>query len=372
MQQKGLLILIGFAISAVIRRLWLRAYSPSRRADWSGLWLLAGGYIAVGIAVLGAFWRAGALRGLLYANFVWPLSGYNGINAVTYGQSLMTIALGPSLQILGQKWSAVGLICEGLSVIPFLVIAFLPLLSVVRIVNSLFPFNARTLWTPWLAVLLAGTGLWLSELQRKDTFHLAAGSPLLLVALLGSTQSISKVRFRAAFMGALAVGLAAFGTLNFVARVQGARPVETRRGTVVTTVDDPALRFLSTAVKEREFVFVYPYCPIYYYLADVRNPTRYSLLLYGFNTPAQFDEVIRDLEEKRVRYVLDAAAWGDDPRTWFPAYRQPAADKLKLEQYLRQHYEVTTANNGFRLLQRRLDETDKIGSIRTEHGYHTR
>jgi hypothetical protein len=367
MQQKGLLLLLAFAASAVARRLWSRADSPPlKRADWNALWLLAGGYAAVGIVVLWAFRQAGALRDLLYANLVWPMSGYNDINLVTYAEGLKPAAMGPSLQIFGSKWPAARLICEGLSVIPFMVIAILPLLSLMRLVNSLFAHGKRLRWNPWLAVMLAGAGLWLSEIHRKDMFHLAAGSPLLLVALLGNTRSISKDGIRTALKAVLAVALVAYGSLNFAAYVRDARPVETRRGTVMSAVDDPALRFLSTAVKEREFVFVYPYCPIYYYLADVRNPTRYSVLLYGSNTPAQFDEVIHNLEEKRVRYVLDAAGYGDDPRRWFPAYRQPAADKLKLEQYLRQHYEATTVNNGFRLLQRRVDETDKIGSIRTE------
>jgi hypothetical protein len=72
MQQKGILLLLALVVSAVVRRLSSRADSPSRRADWSALWLLGGGYAAVGIAVLGAFWQAGALRGLVYANFVWP------------------------------------------------------------------------------------------------------------------------------------------------------------------------------------------------------------------------------------------------------------------------------------------------------------
>jgi hypothetical protein len=176
-----------------------------------------------------------------------------------------------------------------------------------------------------------------------------------------------------------------FGFLNFAAHVQGARPVETRRGTVMSAVGDQALRFLNTAVREREFVFIYPYYPIYYYLANVRNPTRFSLLLYGYNTPAQFDEVIHNLEEKRVRYVLNAAAYGDDPRSWFPAYRQPAPANLKLELYLRQRYEVTAVNNGFRILQRRVDEENNrdnrasapvmtviSGSIHTEDGHQTR
>ncbi|HEX4277653.1 MAG TPA: glycosyltransferase family 39 protein, partial [Bryobacteraceae bacterium] len=333
MQQKGFLLLLAFAASAVVRRLWPRVDSPSpippemrsppasKRVGWSALWLLAGSYAAVGIVVVGAFWQAGALRDLLYANLVWPLSGYNDINLVTYAEGLKPTAMGPSLQIFGPKWAAAELVCKGLSVIPFMVIAILPLLSVMRLAEALFAHSKRLVWSPWLAVMLAGAGLWLSEIHRKDMFHLAVGSPLLLVALLGNKRSISQNGMRTALTGALAVALVAFGSLNFTAYVGGAHPVETRRGTVMTGVDDAALRFLSTAIKEREFVFIYPYCPIYYYLADIRNPTRYSVLLYGYNTPAQFDEVIRNLEEKRVRYVLDAAGYGDDPRRWFPAYR---------------------------------------------------
>jgi hypothetical protein len=361
MQQKGLFLLLAFAASAVVRRLWSRADSPSpasKRADWRALWLLAGGYTAVGIVVLGAFWQAGALRDLLYANLVWPMSVYDDLNVVKYADGLKLTAMGPGLQIFGPKWSGAVLIFDRLSVIPFVVIAILPLLFVISLVNFLIAHRKRLLWRPWLAVMLAGAGLWLSEIHRRDMFHLAAGSPLLLVAILGNTQSISKAWIRTALMGVLAVALLAFGSLSFAAFAGSARPVETRRGTVMSALDNTALHLLSTAIKEREFVFIYPYCPMYYYLADLRNPTRYNVLLYGSNTPAQFDEVIRNLEEKRVRYVLNAAGYGDDPRLWFPAYRQPAADKLKLEQYLTQHYEVTSVGNGFRFLQRRVDATD--------------
>lgn len=366
MQQKGMFLLLGFAASAVLRRLWPRTGSPSGRARWNALWLMFGSYAAIGIAVMGAFWGAGALRDLLYANFVWPLSGYHDINAVTYGEGMKPNAMDPSLQIFSGNWSTLGLIGGGLSVIPFLVIAILPLLVVLRVFYSLFPCHRKTVWSPWLAVMIAGAGLWLSEMHRKDAFHLAAGSPLLLVALLGNMQPVSKNWMLKAVKGVVATGLIVFGLSNFVARVQGARFVETRRGTVLSPMDDPALRFLNTAVKEREPVFIYPYCPMYYYLADVRNPTRYSFLLYDYNTPAQFDEVIVNLEQKKVRYVLDAAGYGDDPRKWFPTYREPAADRLKLEQYIRQHYEATSVTHGFQLLQRRAGETYKIGSIRTD------
>ena len=360
-QPKGLFLLLGFAASAVLRRLWLSSEASAtgpRSKRWQVLWLLFGGYAAVGSAVLGAFWRAGALRDLFYANVVWPLSTYDTINVVPYGYGMMAFAVGPSLQILGASRPIAGLICAGLSFIPFLVIAVLPLVSVGPVFASLFFRDRLTRWNPCLAVMLVGASLWLSEIHRKDVVHLASGAPVLLIVLLASIQSISSSQVRNAVMGAIAAGLVVFGILNFVSRLEGSHAVETRRGTVMTVVDDQALQFLNTSVKEREYIFVYPYSPIYYYLADVRNPTRLSTLLYGYNSPAQFDEVIHSLEEKRVPYVLDSGVSETTVAKWFPGYRQPTADKLVLEQYLQKRYELMAVKSGFSILRRRVDEAD--------------
>jgi hypothetical protein len=365
MQQKGFLLLLGFAASAVLRRLWSRSYSPfikslgtppstpGEQVSWSGLWFIFGGYAAVAIGVLGAYWQAGALRDLLYANVIWPLSGYHDVNVVPYGQGLMSAAVNPSLHAVSVNWAILGFICAGLSFVPFLIIAILPLLSAGPVLASLFFMDKRTRWSPCLAVTLAGAGLWLSEIHRRDVVHLASGSPLLLIALLGSTQMISKIWLRRILMATVAAGLVIFGALNFLQHLRGAHTIETPRGTVMSVVDDQVLRFLRTSVRQREFVFVYPYCPIYYYLADVRNPTRFSLLMYDYNTPAQFDEVIHDLSEKRVRYVLDTVSYANDARRWFPSYREPAGDKRKLEQYLQKQYEEIAIIGGFRVLRRR-------------------
>ena len=139
MQQKGILLVLALVASAAVRRLCLRADSRRRWAVWSALWLLGCGYAAAGIAVLAAFWRAGALKDLLYANFVWPMSGYSDINLVTYAEGLKPAALGPSRQIFGTTWPAAGLIFDGVSLIPFLLIALLPLLSAMRLVDSAVP-----------------------------------------------------------------------------------------------------------------------------------------------------------------------------------------------------------------------------------------
>jgi hypothetical protein len=123
---------------------------------------------------------------------------------------------------------------------------------------------------------------------------------------------------------------------------------------VSASKDDAALRFLNITIPQGEYVFVYPYYPMYYFLADLRNPTRFSTLVYNYNTDSQFDEVIDDLSRKRVRYILwDTVVEGKNLTTWFPQYRHPAEERLKLEKFLQTHYEQKAVLNGFRVLLRK-------------------
>ncbi len=71
-----------------------------------------------------------------------------------------------------------------------------------------------------------------------------------------------------------------------------------------------------------DYVFIFSKEPIYYFLADVRNPTRYphSIKLV---TPDIIAAVIRDLEEKKPRLVL-AEAGGDSISSEY--YQQPLKD----------------------------------------------
>jgi len=129
--------------------------------------------------------------------------------------------------------------------------------------------------------------------------------------------------------------------------------IVTRRGVVYTFADDAALAFLDHQVQPGEPVFVYPYYPMYYFLSETTNPTRFSILMYNINTDAQFREAISELERKKVRYVLwDTYVNGPNLKRWFPSYRHPSPDKLLMEPYLAEHYEQIGSKNGFRLMQR--------------------
>jgi hypothetical protein len=98
---------------------------------------------------------------------------------------------------------------------------------------------------------------------------------------------------------------------------------------------------------------------MYYFLSATQNPTRYSILMYHINTEAQFREVVTALEQKKVRYVLwDTLVDGPNLKQWFPAYKQPAREKLIMEPYLTEHYNMVAIKNGFRLLERKDEALD--------------
>ncbi len=73
---------------------------------------------------------------------------------------------------------------------------------------------------------------------------------------------------------------------------------------------DPALTLLQSKAAPGEEIFAYPYCAMYYFLSATVNPTRYAALMYNFNTPSQFEEVVTVLDQRRVRYVVWNTGFG--------------------------------------------------------------
>jgi hypothetical protein len=99
---------------------------------------------------------------------------------------------------------------------------------------------------------------------------------------------------------------------------------------------------------------VYPYSPMYYFLSATTNPTRYSGLMYSDTSAAQFQEVVRVLEQRRVRYVVwDTGFYERVLKLFFPSAEPPRPDQLIIEPYLESHYQVVWAGNGTRLMERK-------------------
>jgi hypothetical protein len=65
-----------------------------------------------------------------------------------------------------------------------------------------------------------------------------------------------------------------------------------------------AIEYIRRVTPQHAEVLVLPYVPIYYFLAERRNPTRFDLVLPGNVGSCEENEIIDVLEKKRTEYVL--------------------------------------------------------------------
>jgi 4-amino-4-deoxy-L-arabinose transferase-like glycosyltransferase len=341
LQPKGLLLLL-----AVL--LWLWTDRQRRSTFLSLLATVAAGYASVVGLVLAYFWSRHALGGLVYASVVWPSAHYSAVNVVPYAHNLITNYWDHwAFAKTGFHWNVV---MASVLITPFLFVAalpvLLPMLGARSIRNKVRP-EAVLYW-------LCGSALWLSELHRKDIAHLVFGSPLLMILCV---YYLERYRAKTAVLSVqiLAISAACLACFNFFL-VLSARPMTTRVGSVAIFKSDPVLTFLDQHVAPGEEIFAYPYCPMYYFLSATTNPTRYSLLIYNYNTPSQFREVLQVLEERRVKYVVwDKTFQSNAIAGIFSRSAFTPANSLIIEPYLESHYKLLRDEGGVRVMERRTE-----------------
>ncbi len=301
MQQKGLFLVVALGLVVLVNG--CRAAETKSRVA-SNLGILLGGYAAVGGLVLLFFYLAGGLSDLIYANLIWPLTRYENVNGTPYGYYLVALYYDYYKQILDTIFIfPLSQVLTLIIMIPFYVIFCLPFLLIGFAVISFFSKSSRTkiFDAKMLAYWAAGLAIFISEMHRQDMNHLIYGSPLLIVMLMCSIYYyLDNTRiFKYVVVGVITCCFICLGSLNASITIGANQKIVTRRGTLYSFNEDPALRFLIEHTSPGDYVFIYPYYPMYYFLADVRNPTRYSILVYNMNTETQFDEAIISLSKNR-------------------------------------------------------------------------
>jgi hypothetical protein len=340
LQQKGLYVAASFVLSILILH---------RTERLKRIGLAVGGYLVVAAAGAAFYGAEGVLTHFIRFN-LHLAAKYNGVNAAPYGWEVWAKWIPDWFSALRHAMPAPAALAASLAMnLPYLLILAVPFL-----VGALLWLWKRELWrreiVPYWA---AGYAIWLAEIHRFDIGHLRDGAILLAVLFLTLCEKHKTAWVRGC---ALAVGvcLVMDGVAAGKAALQFKTPIHSRHGTLLARHPDGALQFLLAHTKPGDYIFVYPYRPVYYFLADTRNPTRFTFFLYHWNTAQEFQEAVRDLETKKVKYVLwDASFSGNGMRTVFPAYRQPPPNELIMEPYLETHYRQVAFANGFRILERK-------------------
>ncbi len=337
-------------IAAVL--LWHLIEHRRSSAALSAIGQVLAGFCAAIVVVLGFFWSQGALRDLIYANFIWPFTHYGTVNACPYAQGLITNYW--NVWTAGKETFGWFDGFAAILIAPFLLVAALPVILLI----AGFLQQWKRMKPEILLYWLCGWALWLSEFHRRDIYHLVLGAPLLIIIcvyLLGERRErIAKVALQALTISAFC--LCAF---NWLLVSLATHKVATRVGPVAMFTTDPAITFLQEHTSPGEEIFAYPYCPIYYFLSDTTNPTPYSILVYNYNTPSQFQEVVRTLEQRRPKYVIWNTTYDRDAARVFPAAVRIRPDQLIVEPYLKSHYKLVKEEDRIRIMERmNEDHTD--------------
>jgi Dolichyl-phosphate-mannose-protein mannosyltransferase len=335
LQPKGLLLLLALLV-------WLWIQRQQRSTSLSSLGVVTAGYFSVIGLVLGYFLSRHALWDLAYANVAWPSRHYSAVNVVPYAQGMIRdywdhFVIAKS----GFRWTTV---TAAVLIAPFFFVAALPAL--------LPPLAAaqykRNTGRPEIVLYwLCGWAMWLSEIHRRDICHLVFGSPLLMILCI---YYLGQYRAKAAdfALQVLAISAACLATFNLFLALS-AHSTTTRVGSVAVFKSLPILGWLDAKVAPGDEIFAYPYCPMYYFLSATTNPTRYGALIYNYNTRTQFEEVIRVLDQRRVRYVL----WDTNYKAAIPhGSARMLPGEFIIEPYLESHYKLVKEVDGVRLLER--------------------
>jgi hypothetical protein len=338
LQPKGMLLL-----ASILLWLWMQRRRGS--TSLSSLGAVTGGYISVVGLMLVYFWSRHALWDLFYANVVWPSRNYSAVNVVPYAQGIIHYCWDHFvIAKSGFHWT---IVTATVLITPFLFVAALPALLPALAAR----YRRNALRPEILLYWLCGWALWLSEIHRKDIWHLVFGSPLLMILCIYYLQQY-RAKVADLALQVLAISATCLAGFNLFL-VLSAHPVATRVGSVALLKSDPALTLLQSKAAPGEEIFAYPYCAMYYFLSATTNPTRYGALLYNFNTPSQFEEVVRVLDQRRVRYVVWNTGLQKDMKTFFPGMKKVPDDQLIIEPYLESHYKVVWADADNLLMERK-------------------
>lgn len=103
--------------------------------------------------------------------------------------------------------------------------------------------------------------------------------------------------------------------------------------------------FLNSHMQQGDLVYFFPGEPAFYFLFDRANPTLYPAA-YSAATAAQRQALIRQLEEKKPRYVVYSL------RTWRPDGIDELLRLPEVVSYLKMHYATVVDTEGIRIMER--------------------
>jgi hypothetical protein len=340
-QSKGAGLALGLGAGLVAI-----AFLDHQRTLWNETISLG---LAMGMAwpflVTVAYFGAQHSLSLMLADWFWPLHHYSLANHVPYGYQNWS---DDTRHLLFGSGSLTERAIAMLAISPCFLVPALPLAAVALLVYWVGQMRREggtpTVAVHYVLVCSALFGLLLSVVVgRADIIHFMYLMPLFALVLgwMIDGRDIPGRLFRQVkpfFIAYTAVAFLMFAAPMLLRALKAREHIQTRRGVVYVPARDTVVEYTQGHVAAGEKILVYPYLPLYYYLTDTVNPTRYEYFQPGMHTPQQAREMLAELAAKRVRVVLfEASFWEKVPNSW-PSTPLSAIVSDPLAAYIQREY----------------------------------
>jgi 4-amino-4-deoxy-L-arabinose transferase-like glycosyltransferase len=304
---------------AIVTLVWLR-----KRAGWYVL-----GASIAGVAAAAALWLGGILPAFLQ-QLQWLSKNYSSVNVMHYGAIIGGYAA----------------LFEGASAwelpVRFCVVFCLALPAILPIVALVGGVVWLRLQIPYL--LLCMLALVASTYPRSDIAHLAYVSalPYALAGIL--LYRLAPARPRAWLTISIGVWAAVFALQG---QLHGKfQSLTTPVGNVRASADEaPAVAELLARVQPHQSLFVYPYKPLFYFLTQAENPTRYSYLAPGMMSNDDARIVLSELEASPPEWVLYLDLNQAEFERVFPSGKGLSSHFPQLENWIKANYRPVASSS---------------------------
>lgn len=338
----------SIALLAPATLIWLFSDRSSRRF----LIPYACGWCAGSLAILAAL---AANRSILpfIDQMTWLRRNYSDVNIMPYGSLI------GGYDTAFRTATGTHRVVRSLALFCFALPAVLPVVALVAWSLQMLLRRAERLWAaknaiPYLlACMVAYVG---STYPRADVAHLA-----FVAVLPAALTAVWVARYTPRWLAAGLLGFLAVWAGVFLAQtassLRGEVAVVTPVGTLRTTpTNAQAVGALLKAVRPDDGLYVHPYKPLFYFLTQGRNPTRYSYLAPGMMTHNEEAEALAALKNSPPRWMLYLPLSRDEFLRVFP--HAAGLDHLfpMIEAWRQQEYvpvEPAVIVTGYRLYERR-------------------
>jgi 4-amino-4-deoxy-L-arabinose transferase-like glycosyltransferase len=315
-QSKGAGLCIGLLIGYVVLR-------PCGRIQAHRITAVGLGFVWPWMILLLYFGSRGAL-GAMLQDWLWPLQHYTQSNHVFYGYQNWSEDARSTIFYTGSAWSRV---VKLIAVSPGFVIPLLPLVALSWLPLEMIWLNKKKSQTSttefYVLVSSALSGLLLSVLTvRADITHFIYLAPLwnvVLAWILGAREVRSSVLLtvRPYLIAYICIAFGLMGLALLLNVNNGKYRIETRRGVVMTNLQDTVVQYVQAHVAPGDNLLVYPYLPLYNYLTETVGPGRLDFFQSGMNTPEQARGIIASLRSSKGQALLFEPGFGEKfTSTW--------------------------------------------------------